>query len=450
MRSIRLFLLAATLAVVCLGNFLAALNGYYGSLETARNLLDNELLEQQHVVQQLLRTGTNPPSHLLDENQLYQVVRGNSLLFHSFNAPGYFAVANQPGFHFVSYRGSRWRLLVQTPDSARHGLSIITGRQYDEYLQLTNNLLLQAIRPLLWIMPALAAVILLIITLGLNPLKNIATALRQRRATDFTPLPTESLPRELWVVVHSINSMQQRLQTAFENEQQFSADAAHELRTPITAMGVACHNLAPVLAGNAEAEQSLQILQRSTDNMANIIDQLLSLYRLSSGDFAAKLTIVALDELIRDEIIAHYDQLEARDQHIEFESSAVLIRGDQFALALMFSNLLRNASRHTPRGSEIRVRLEPVNEQARIIIEDSGPGIPLSERSRVFDRFYRGRQRVTTAGTTSGSGLGLAIVNRIVGLHQGSIFLDHSEALGGLAIVIALPAFTDESLRYLE
>ncbi len=437
MRSIKLFLFIVLLAIICLGNFIAALNGFRASLHRAEVLLDQQLAEQAKLLNQLLAKSTDIAPDLFTDTNLFQIWQDGQPQYFSHNAPRFPLTDAGAGYHYANFNGVRWRVLLVEP---RQHQRILIAQRYDTYVRLVEDILLEAIVPILWIIPLLALLIWLIVGSGLKPLKLLAGLLTKRRTTDFSPIDGSDYPDELVVVVDSINTLFERLQGAFSRENRFSSDAAHELRTPLTNLKLSVHNLSADLQqqGINAYSDTLQGMGESIDNMAHTIEQLLALYRLTPETFVNALNECNVAELVREQIVESYPRFSAKHQHVDFAGDTLTIRGDRFGLSMLLRNLLENASKYTPASGSVSVSLVDNGGHISLIIEDSGPGIPAEEYSRVFDRFYRqGGDR--HASKEPGTGLGLSIVEHVVRLHQGTITLQQSAELGGLAVRVDLP-----------
>ncbi len=437
MKSIRRYLLVITLSVICLANFTAALHGYRDSLRAADQLLDRQLLEKLHVLEQVLASGATPPSGLFDEHSLYQVWRGGERAAASDGAPPTPLVEADNRFHDVSYQGRRWRALGFP--LAGSDTVLIMATRLDAYARLTEDILLRAIIPIIWILPVLGLLIWLVIQVGLKPVSRLAEAISRRRANDFHQLSAAAYPQELSPIVNALNKLFFRLEQAFEREKRFSADAAHELRTPLAVFKVNLHNLAKASA----ASEELSSLTRAADRMEHSIEQLLALHRVLNDNVGEEgWTPCDLYRVAQQVIADIYDSVAVKAQTIELEGEAAWVLADPSPLAIMLRNLIDNASKYTPEQGRIRVSVATVNERAELLVEDSGPGVPAAEYPRVLDRFYRvGGDRNNSK--VVGSGLGLSIVAFVVELFQGSIYLSDSAALGGLAVKLSFPALAE-------
>jgi two-component system sensor histidine kinase QseC len=433
-RSIRHYLIIVLLASICLVNFLAALHGYTRSMSAGEALLDRQLDDYAHSLEVLVRElGAQLPPDLYADDRIFQVWEGDTLRAASANAPAALPGKRlSRGHHTVSYQGARWRLQA----SAAGSYQIIAGQRFDVYTHLIEDMIVRSILPIIWVLPLLGMLIWIVVSHGISPLRQLADLLQSRSAGNLLPVDETGYPAELSVVVAAINNLMQRVADAFSREQRFAADAAHELRTPLTALRLHLHNLQRELPDQHELLASLNL---SVERMANSIEQMLALYRLTPEKFYGELQRVDLLPLLQQVIVDLYPACAAREQTIALDSSdPIQIEGDAFALQLLAKNLIDNASKYSPAGGAIHVAVRRCGAQVLLSVDDSGPGIPASDYRRVFDRFYRvGGDRHSSP--VIGSGLGLSIVDHIVKLHRGTIRLDRSAGLGGLRVEVILP-----------
>jgi two-component system sensor histidine kinase TctE len=239
--------------------------------------------------------------------------------------------------------------------------------------------------------------------------------------------------KELQPLVMALNTALSELENQLSIRQRFIADAAHQLRTPLTLLKTQAE-YTQRQPDPAEQQAGLAALVHSTDQVIRLANQLLALSRAEPGPAQHETRELDVAELARevtmDFVMVALDK--ALDLGYEGDDSALLC-GQPLLLREMLSNLIDNAVRYTPAGGEITVSAWQRGSAVELVISDSGPGIPPEEQSLVFERFYRGQQ----AGG-DGCGLGLAIVREIVRGHAGHITLE-SGSVGGLRIVITLP-----------
>ncbi|HMY38586.1 MAG TPA: ATP-binding protein, partial [Marinagarivorans sp.] len=371
------------------------------------------------------------------EFQVFHPVNG--LVARSEDFPVQALVVWQEGFSEFEYEGVRWRGRIHWDEPL--GLWYLVAERFDQRYSLAESVIVRAILPLLLVIPLLALAIWAIVTYALGPLKSLTQALSQKSVRDFSPLPRPRLPRELVPLVNAINGLLERLAQAFAREQRFSADAAHELRTPLAALKVHAANLYASLKALGEQSQALELAERvqvSADRMGHLIQQILTLNRAADGAWSEHFKPTELLTLSRQLCADYYPLADAKRQTLEIAAEGeFIVLGDPWALSILLSNLISNAIKYTPEGGQIRLNLELQAHKVAWILEDSGPGIAVELRERVYDRFYRvGGDR--HASDTLGCGLGLSIAQQIVQLHGGSMAMSTS-SLGGLAVTLMLP-----------
>jgi two-component system sensor histidine kinase QseC len=296
----------------------------------------------------------------------------------------------------------------------------MVGERTDLRFVLAENVVLESVTPVLLGIPIAGLLIWLIVNRGLKPLSHLSKDLREKRVHDLSPLQYRNTPHELDQVVQSINGLIHRLSQALEREKRFSSDAAHELRTPISALKVQLHNLEQEVGARGEAFGELQ---SGVERMQHLVEQLLSLYRSSPEQFAANCKPLDFRALVQNVIARQHALIEARQQSIELEADACVINGEAFALDTMIANLLGNAIKYTHEGGRILVRLISSETGFYLTVDDNGPGIPEAERERIFERFYR---RSSAFPEAPGCGLGLAIVTHVARLHRGEVSVGDS------------------------
>lgn len=275
----------------------------------------------------------------------------------------------------------------------------------------------------------------------MRPLHALAEQLKLKQADDLSPVILDQTPTELLQLTQTTNALFKRLDDAFQREQRFSADAAHELRTPVSALKVHLHNLRTTLG---EQNKELNLLHQGVERRGHLIEQILALYRTSPDQAMSNFSLIDIYALTQNSIANDYPQFEEKQQTIELIGEPSNMMDDQFALETLLQNLLSNASKYTPTGGHILVKIQPSITDIQWSIEDSGSGIPESQYNRVFERFYRLEQHQPKA---IGCGLGLAIVNHIVALHRATIKLSHSCFDSGLKTTINFPVETGSDAK---
>jgi signal transduction histidine kinase len=295
---------------------------------------------------------------------------------------------------------------------------------------------LRSVLPLLLAAPLLALAMGWLVTTTLKPLRRVSQEVRARGVDALSPLPAEGLPDEVRPLVGSLNALLERLQAAFDAQRAFVADAAHELRSPLTALKLQVQMLQRA-GDEASRAEAAEALAAGVERASRLVEQLLTLARNEPGAKARPLQTVDLSEVVRQGLADVGPMAAQRGTTLEFEAPGpVQVMGDATALTALARNLADNAVRYSPEGARVAVRVEPLSGQgAQLVVDDSGPGVPAEERERVFDRFWR---REATAAATSGTGLGLAIVKSVAERHGARVQLEESP-LGGLRVEVVFP-----------
>lgn len=334
------------------------------------------------------------------------------------------------GFDTVPVNGEDWRTFTMS-----NGVKVI---QVAQPMSLRRDraaaVALRILAPLLASLPLFALLIWWLVGRGLRPLADIARAIGARAPASLEPLPEQGLPGEIRPMVTQLNGLLVRLADAIETQKRFTADAAHELRSPLTALQLQVQ-LVERAQSAEDRRDALGQLKAGIRRVSRLVEQLLTMARLEPAA-AQPPGAVALDQLAAS-VAADFETL-AGAKGIELRLGRVepaQVAGAEEALRTLLGNLVDNAIRYTPAGG--RVTVDAFTEDARAIlaVTDTGPGIPPEERQRVFDRFYR-----LPGSGAQGSGLGLAIVRQIADAHRAEIELGEGEAGRGLRVTVRFPA----------
>ena len=439
MKSIRLFLATSIVSLLTLFNFVAAVQGYQSSMREADALFDNQMLDLALLVSNLDVSDERLRSMQLGEDLAFQIWQNDKLLAASANAPVQALHQFSEGYDYANFNSYRWRTLAKYDRS--HEKWVFIAERTDLRFVLAENVVLQSVAPLLLGIPLVGILVWFFVSKGLAPLQKLSVVLKSKPANDLLPIDFGDSILELDQVIASINGFVARLESAMNREKSFSADAAHELRTPISALKIQLHNFAGTVDAKGDAYNELQ---QGIDRMQHLIEQLLALYRSSPDQFDAKGKSVNLLDLAQDVVARLYPEFEKKDQQISLESEverekeALTIHGEFFALETLLTNLLVNASRYTPNGGQILVALSRKHDNVILSVEDDGVGIAPDDRERIFDRFTRlsGNQEVTVPGC----GLGLAIVRHVADLHGASVKVSSSRFGHGAAFIVEFPS----------
>ncbi len=440
MKSIRFYLVAALLSTVALGNFVAAVYGYRSSMIEAQALLDMQLADAATLIN-TMQPRSAPVVEQPSSRLAFQIWTENGrLIQRSSNSSETPITVLEDGYRDENFEGYRWRTLSRFNERQRRW--ILVAERIDIRTQLADDLILRAVVPMVVSLPIIALIVWLVVGNGLSLIKRLAQELRGKRADDLSRLTTSDPPVELAPVVDAINDLLKRLNDSVLRERRFSADAAHELRTPLSAIKVHVHNLRSEFPEHAD---ELAILDRDLGRLSHLIEQIMLLYRVTPEHYKANMQKIDLHALAQELIGDLYADIEKKQQTISLSGTSQTISGDYDSLVILLSNLILNASKYSPEGASIRVFVDHTELGICLGIEDTGPGIPLAEISRVFDRFYRvGGDRHDSKA--DGCGLGLAIVKHIADLHHANIILENNADTPGLTVNVIFPVNIDTSL----
>ena len=269
------------------------------------------------------------------------------------------------------------------------------------------------------------------IQLGLRPVKKLRNEIAERSPLDLRPIVESTVPREIAPVVITLNRLFGMLRASVQSQQQFIANTAHQLRTPITGM----HAQLDILIGEPAAQpirSRLLTLQEGARQLAHSANQLLSLARADpAANLAAKNQPVDLHSIANEVVAKFIDRALQADIDLGVETQPVSIHADPSLLDDLLSNLVDNALKYTPAGGRVTVSAGLQNRQPYLAVEDTGPGIPAAEHHRVRQRFYR-----LPNSPGHGSGLGLAIVDEIARLYEATVSIGTGANGRGTKVVV--------------
>jgi two-component system OmpR family sensor kinase/two-component system sensor histidine kinase QseC len=273
-----------------------------------------------------------------------------------------------------------------------------------------------------------------IVSRGLSPLRDVAVEVQRRDVQSLAPIGTANLPGEIAPLVGELNRLLARFQDAFAVQRAFISDAAHELRSPLTALRLQLQLLdrAPDDGARSEARNRLG---GAVERAIHLVEQLLTLARNEPQESVGEFGPVNLAVVAADGIKDTHDFALARNIDLGLEAPpSVPVCGDREALRTLVRNLVDNAVRYTEPHGTVQVRCRSTATGAQLEVRDTGPGISPEDRARVFDRFYR-----QGGSEETGTGLGLAIVKAIAERHGAKIRLE-TAAGGGLQVELSFPA----------
>ncbi|MBM3776589.1 MAG: HAMP domain-containing protein, partial [Acidobacteria bacterium] len=273
---------------------------------------------------------------------------------------------------------------------------------------------------------------------ALRPVMDIAQAAQRISGENLSlRLPPRGAGDELDYLIETFNRMIERLERSFQQTRQFSTDVSHELRTPITAIR---GQLEVALFTASSAEQYREAVLNALEDverLSRIVRALLLLSQAESGQLALQKSQLDLSQVVRDLVEQFQIPAEAAQVRLTHDLAPCCpMEADRVQIERMVSNLLSNAVKFSSSGGAVRVWLRRYHEQAELVVEDTGQGIPAEHLPHIFDRFYRVAGQ---AGPERGLGLGLSFVAWIVKAHGGAIYVDSSPGKGS-RFTVTLPA----------
>jgi len=443
--SLRLRLLVGVLAAVALAWVAVAWVSYVQSRRDLDELFDAHLAQSAALlIAQLsgedddeLELEHVPRLHPYARNVAFQVwERGKRLRIHSRSAPNVRLSREEEGFSDATVEGVDWRVFGAWTKGRRALVQV--GERRDAREEVSREIVAHLLLPLGVALPLLGGALALAIAQALRPLRDLADDIGGRDARRLEPVAAEGAPREVRPLVERLNTLFARIAESLERERAFTADAAHELRTPLAAIRAQAQ-VAREATGDAERRRALGLVIAGCDRAARLSDQLLTLARLDAEDASRRFGPCDLAEIARDVLGELAPAAYGRGVAIELEATAAApLHAEEGLLRVLLRNLADNAVRYSPAGCAVRVRVESSEAGAMLSVSDEGPGIPPPERARVLGRFYR------ALGTSEpGVGLGLSIVARIAALHGATLDLGDGPAGRGLAVRVRFPAATN-------
>ena len=425
----RLLLLAlTTIIAVWVG---ATAFTYYDARKELNEILDAHLaqsatlliVQSSHEFDEV-ETEHTPLIHKYSRRIAFQIWEdGQTLRLHSLNAPTQPLAAIQQGFSDSVIDGISWRVYSTWDDAGKNLIHIAERTEVRDDLahSIAGNLL----KPLIFSLPLLALLLWIAVARSLRPLIKLTSEVAQREPENLASLDTQYAPSEVVPLIERLNKLFERMASSLKKERRFTADAAHELRTPVAGIKAQAQ-VAKAASHEAERNHALDNAILGCDRAAHLIEQLLTLARIDNlGDDASEpcsLRSIAADVIA---VIAPT----ALNQNIRLElneGNDEIVRGNPVLLKILIRNLVDNAVRHTLSGTSVWVSIGKENGQSCLSVNDNGAGIAEADHSKLTERFYR---PVGTAG--SGSGLGLSIVKSIAEIHHADLNIaTHYEGTG--------------------
>ena len=414
-----------SLALICMLLPLSILAGIFSYYDTYH--------ETQEVQDDLLRQVANylDPSDADDEK--HSLDNDNKISVQFPNTPN--PIVSLPeqisdGLHTIQADDDDDYYRVYTRNTKQGRIAVMQESDYRE--ELAEMAAVQSILPMLLALPLIILLTVWITHRAMRSVKTLSNDLEQRQINDLSPIDTQDIPSEIQGFVVAINNLLQRTDENVRQQQRFIADAAHELRSPMTALSLQAERLNNMQL-SAEAREQSALLQQSIQRNRHLLEQLLSLARAQSPKTQRPKTLISLQNQFRRVLQELMPLALAKGQDIGVAvENDCQIHADDTEIYTLIKTFTDNAIRYIPKGGRIDLGFDETAEYLNIWVEDDGPGIPPSERQRVIDPFYR------ILGTEQqGTGLGLSIADTIVKRHQGRLKLADSRRFDSGLLIIA-------------
>lgn len=447
--SIRIQLLYALLVPLSILWLITAGIAYYLAVWFANDEYDHHLLNSADSVAARLRSdGTRilvdlPPAAqaILRHNErdkfYYQIIKTDGTRISGdavIPGPYLNLSSKKPVLRYAELAGVKVRVArirVDIPNYPEQPVLVQVAETLNSRQQFVDYILLAILIPQIVLIGLGAIAVWLGVSKGLAPLKSLETALARRSQIDLTPVSSSIAPVEVRPLVDAINNLLNRLAEDIEGQKRFVANAAHHFRTPLAALKTYIY-YAKRLPADGEMNEALDKIDVSTERMTRLSNKLLALARAEPPNRSEKFQPVDLNYVVSEATASCVAEATKRSVELSFSGSPspAIVRGDAHSLIELATNLVENAVFYTPTGGDISVSVSN-GENVRLTVCDNGPGIPVEERTRVFERFYR-----ILGGEIPGSGLGLSIVKEIAIAHNASVAIDNATNGKGTLVTV--------------
>lgn len=338
------------------------------------------------------------------------------------------------GFSTVSVGGEEFRVLVRTTMA---GQRVAIAQETESRDRDARESARRGVIPFVILIPVLLLVVADLIRKLFRPIATLSAEIDQRDEQDMAPIDVRHLPTEVRSFALAINRLLARVGKSMESQRRFVADAAHELRSPLTALSLQAERLSATEMSEL-ARERLGKLRQGIDRGRKLVDQLLAMASAQSSTTTAHAPI-SVHKVYRAVLEDLLPVAEKKQIDLGVDGADCEIVMNEFDLQTLIKNLADNAVRYTPVGGRVDLRVLPEGEAVVLQVRDTGPGIPDAERERVFDAFYR-----VPGSDEIGSGLGLSIVRTIASRAGATLELDYADSASktGLCVSLRMPRST--------
>jgi two-component system sensor histidine kinase QseC len=331
----------------------------------------------------------------------------------------------------VELQGARWRVFAAT--GAERAVQVYVGEAIAARESILRALLRGTLAPLALALPLLGLAAWWAVRQGLKPLRRLSRDLAARQPDALDTVQVPQAPTEMQPLLDALNGLLGRISALLDSERRFTADAAHELRTPLAAIRAQAQ-VALAETDDAARQHALHATLQGCDRAARLVEQLLLLARLEADSGSAQ-PLVDLGVLARQELALATPDAAMQQQTLSLEAEGALpVRGQEALLSVLLRNLVDNALRYSPPGATVQLRLRQTGTALQLDIDDSGPGLSDEALQRLGQRFFR-----VLGHSAPGSGLGWSIVRRIAAVQRAQVQVGRSETLGGLHVAVTWP-----------
>jgi two-component system sensor histidine kinase QseC len=442
-RSLQTRLLASVLGLMVLIWLISAAMIWVDTRDELDELLDGHLAQAAAllVAQQSQAEGDNdepadaPEPHKYAPRVAFQVFHNGELTMRSSNAPMAPLSDHARGFDTVrDPEGTEWRIFV-TP-GAEPDIRILVAERISSRLDILQAVARSVLLPLGLALPALALALWWAVMRGLQPLRSLRQSLEERHPQSLAPVTPTDIPSEMQPLVDALNGLIERMAHMLESERRFTADAAHELRTPIAAIRMQAQVALGATGDDAARDHALRYTLAGCDRATRLVEQLLTLARLEGQQAAAGASTCDASGVVRRVVAELVPSALASRQTLELDATQNCpLAVSETLLSVLVRNLVDNALRYSPQGAQVLVAVSNSNGAITLQVDDSGAGLDDATMQRLGERFFR------VLGTQqSGSGLGWSIVRRIAQVQGATLVVERSNTLGGLRVLVHWPA----------
>jgi two-component system sensor histidine kinase QseC len=335
--------------------------------------------------------------------------------------------------------GEAWRVVAT--HNAQHDITVLVGEQIASRQSILWALMGSLLRPLLLALPLFGLALWWSVRKGLAPVRALCVALEQRAPNAADPVSLAGLPRELQPLVHTLNGLLERIDGMVQSERRFTADAAHELRTPIAAIRMQAQVALGAGDDVAGRIHALQTTLTGCDRASHLVDQLLTLARLEAAPQtpAAAVELGAVVRRVAAELAP--GALDRQQDIAVLADAPCAVAANALLLGVLVRNLLDNALRYSPPGARVEVRVYSDAQGSHLLVQDSGPGMSEEAIAHLGERFFR-----VLGNEQTGSGLGWSIVRRLLAVFGAQVQIGRSREHGGLSVAVRWPAVAPQKL----